>query len=275
MKLQLITIAVIIQVAWMGRGFAQESKQESLVISAGMTYLARKDLVYSPFVHTDRSFHSYGLAYQREKDFFQFVETGITYNTSQIGSSYEMEMGDHSHMVLPHEFLFFHLNYGIGKTLGKTSRAKSWLGAALKVDLQASFYNFTLSNMFGYYIGQSGGIWYKKRWIFDNKHEFSFQLELPLITWMARPPYLAEDDRFIENISSHKPVRIIMAFIEDGQFAFWDKLQRSDFSLTYQYPVSKKWGIGTVYRFSFIHASEPKSLLSYQQSLNFTGTLKF
>ncbi|MDP3473840.1 MAG: hypothetical protein Q8S14_18370 [Algoriphagus sp.] len=254
--------------------YAQQ-KEKLFTVSGGMSVLSRQDLVYSPFVHEDVSNHSYRLRYQQTGRYFQFAEVGFTYNASQLAEPTEMDMGDHAHMILPHEFLHVSLTYGIGKAIQPNTRYLAWIGGALQVDMQAGYFSFALSNMFGYFINQSAQIWYRRAYTFKDKHQLSVQVALPILSWLARPPYLAEDDEFIENISSHDNAKIIMAFIGDGQLATWNRLQRLNLAAEYKYPISKHILIGTEYRFDFIHTNIPRTLLSYQHQLNISATIKF
>jgi hypothetical protein len=264
-------------------GFTQSSVQDTgqahfpnaICISAGSSALFRQDLIYSPFVHSDRSLRSFGLSLQRDKKLFQYLDISFSHNTSQIGEPREIEMGHHLHPVLPHEFLFISAAFGIGKAVKTTPKRKDWLGCALKADLQATFYSFVLSDMFGYLIEQSANAWYRRSYDFGKQGQLAAQIELPLLSWLARPPYLAEDDEFIENISSHQSPKILLALVEDGELAAWDKYQRVNFQVEYLYPLFKKFQIGFDFRFTFIHAREPKPLLSYHQILNLTSHYKF
>jgi hypothetical protein len=274
MKKQTLLIHLLCSILSMPILHAQQ-KEQFLTLSGGMSFLARQDLVYSPFVHDDVSRHSYRLKYQRIGKFFQFAEVGFTYNSSQLSEPTEMDMGDHAHMIIPHEFLHVTLAYGIGKAVQPHANYHAWIGGAIQSDLQAGFYNFALSNMFGYFINQSAQVWYRRAYTFNDKHQLSMQVALPILSWMARPPYLAEDDEFIENISSHNSSRIILAFIGDGQLATWNRLQRLNLAAEYRYPITTRTQIGAEYRFDFIHTNIPKTLLSYQHQLNISATLKF
>ncbi|HRJ30539.1 MAG TPA: hypothetical protein PLV21_17395 [Cyclobacteriaceae bacterium] len=274
MKNQKILIHLLCSICSLQLAFAQQ-KEQTLSVAAGVSFLARQDLVYSPFVHADVSANSYQLKYQRSAKYFQFAEVGFTYNSSQIGKPNEMDMDGHSHMMMPHEFLNINLTYGFGKSIQPKAAYQAWLGGSLQSELQAGFYNFGLSSMFGYFINQSAQVWYRRAYTFNDKHTLAFHVAVPIISWMARPPYLAEDDEFIENIASHKSTKIIIAFIGDGELVTWNKLQRVNFTLDYTYPLSNRFLVGAAYRFDFIHTNIPRTLLSYQHQLNISTTFKF
>ncbi len=215
------------------------------------------------------------MKYQRNDKYFQYLDVNFSYNTYQTGTTIEMEMGHHAHLVQPHEFLFISGTYGIGKALRDFPHYKDWMGGAIKLDVQAGFYSFVLSDMFGYLIDQSANVWYRRSYLFGDKHHFSAHTELPLISWLARPPYLAEDDQFIENISSQNNKKILLAFIADGELVTWNRYRRINFSFEYHYPFSKKIHFGADYRFVFIHSMDPKPLLSFQNNVNITTSYKF
>ncbi|WP_373492662.1 hypothetical protein [Aquiflexum sp.] len=249
--------------------------KNSITISAGLSILSRQDLVYSPFVHRDLSTTNYGFNFQRNGKTFQYFNLGFSHNSSQLVDFEEIPMDGHHHGFHPHEFLFIHSVYGIGKPYKKTEKNISYLGTAVRMDMQASFYSFALSNMFGYFINQSLAIWHRKTHFLHEKHTLSHQLELPMISWMARPPYLAEDDGFIENISSHKSSLILLEFVKDGKLVSWNQLQRANFQLEYRFSISRKISLGMDYKLDIIRTTFPRALNSYQQNLNLTTTLKF
>lgn len=258
-----------------GQTLTEKSHANLAGITTGNSLLARQDLIYSPFVHSDHSLLSFGLKYQREKNLYQYWNIHFSVNTSNPGVPYEMEMGDHSHGSIPHEFVFVSTTYGIGVPVIHRFQRTDWIGVALKMDLQASFYSFVLSDMFGYYIEHSVNGWYRRTYTFRDKHHLSGRVELPFVTWLARPPYLAEDDKFIENISTHNRTKMLLAFIGDGKPVTWNTLQRVNLDVEYHYPVSKRLFLGVDYRFVLIHSSEPRTLLSYHHNIHVTSSFKF
>jgi hypothetical protein len=271
MKIIKLVIPMLIGITFSANA---QRNQNLISLSAGSSILAKQDLIYSPFVHSDRSLVNYGMGFQRDKKYFQYFNSGFTVNKAQVGELVEMDMEDHSHMIHPHEFLNITATYGFGKSLKETPVYKEWIGGAAKVDLQASFYNFALSNMFGYFINQSANIWYRRSYNI-GKHSLTGHVELPLVSWMSRPPYLAEDDEFVENISSHNSYRILLSFVEDGKFATWNKLQKVNLNIEYMYPISKRFNIGAIYNFDFIHTRQPRSYISYQHKFNLATSYKF
>lgn len=255
----------------------QEERQNKnrLSILAGTSKMARQDLIYSPFIHSDLSLHSYGIRYQHDGKLLHYVEINFAFNESQRVMSYEMQMDDHSHGLLPHEFLFINTAYGTGILFNEDNYSRQWIGGSFKGEIQAAFYNFMLSEMFGYYIEFSLNAWYRYNYKFSDKHLISAQAEIPLVSWLARPPYLAEDDKFIENISSHNKFKTLLAFIGDGEIVTVNKLQWINLSVEYSYSISKRFSLGAIYRFVFIHSNEPRTLLSYHHNLNLTTSINF
>ncbi len=268
------TAFLAVLLSWTTLVLAQAERERFLMLSGGVSMLSRQDLIYSPFIHVDNSGHSYNIRYQKKKKLFQFIDIGLSYNTSQIAENLELDMDDHVHMIMPHEFLFLHLHYGIGKSIRRMPAFEEHMGIALKIDLQAGFYNFSLSSMFGYFISESANIWYRRSYQISDRHCFSIQADIPLISWLSRPPYLAEDDEFIKNISSHNSGKIIMAFIGDGKLTTWDKLQRLNLQLGYTYRLSDVLSLGADYRFEFIHHADPRELHSTRQQFNLTAVTK-
>jgi hypothetical protein len=243
-------------------------------IVTGSSIMARQDLIYSPFIHSGNSINSFGLRYLYQNDILHFITIDFSANSDQLISG-EMQMDNHKHGFLPHEFIYFSTAYGLGKLIAEEENITQYLGGSLKGDLQAAFYNFQLSEMFGYYINLSLNVWYKYSYKINERHSVSALAELPVISWLARPPYLAEDDEFIKNISSHDNLKILSAFIADGKVVTLNKLQGLNFNLEYSYSLSETFEIGAGYHLSFVHTNEPKKLTSFQNKLNLIASVKF
>lgn len=255
--------------------FSQENRINSLGFSTGYSFISKQDLVYSPFKHSGNSTFNYKIKYRYENDLIHLFESGISVNKIQRFEPFIMEMEHHSHKIHPHEFVNFNLYYGIGTVISENNDYKEWVGGSINSDIQAAFYNFVLSEMFGYLINNSLNIFYNRKYDILDNHNFLFSLEIPLISWLSRPPYLAEDDKFIENISSHNKSKILFAFIKDGEIAFPNKIQKLNFNIEYNYNLSNNFSFGIDYYFSFTRTTEPKTYLNIINNINFLTTYKF
>lgn len=255
--------------------YAQEEKTNKLTLSTGYGSLARQDIIHSPFVHSGSSMLNFGVAYHRNKNFIQFLEGNYNVFTAPLIEPYTIELKDHHMTTLPHIFLFMNLNYGFGKAVKKTEKQVTAIGGSVLVDLQSGFYNYGFERNLGYFYTNNLNIWLQKSYVLNDRNKLSGRVELPVLSWLARSPYLVNDDEFIENVSSHKRPIVVMEFIKDGKLATLNKYQRLNFLAEYHYEVSRSFNIGASYRFQFIHHNEPRTLLSYQNNLNLTTTLKF
>ena len=128
---------------------------------------------------------------------------------------------------------------------------------------------------FGYFSAINLGVFGKLDFSLNEDNRLTLKLQLPAVSWVSRSPYLVNDDEFIENISSHSGVKTFFAFIKDGKPATWNTVQQFDFEMKYLYQFLPKWGIGITGRYEFIHAQNPRNLLSHRSSLNISATFKF
>jgi len=92
------------------------------------------------------------------------------------------------------------------------------------------------------------------------------------ISWLARSPYLVNDDEFIENTSSHSGFKTFTSFIGDGKLVSWNSWQSFDLEIKYLSHLNKKWQLGAAYLFEFIHSDRGKAV-DISVMLNIAGNI--
>jgi hypothetical protein len=141
--------------------------------------------------------------------------------------------------------------------------------------VQAANFVYGRISSFGYYSAFGLGVFGRKEVSLSEKGKLSATLQFPIVTWLARSPYLVNDDEFIENISSHSGLKSFMAFIGDGGLVTWNKLQTFDLEVGYKYRLNEKFELGIAYLLEFSHANDPRNFLFYGNTLIFSGTFRF
>lgn len=252
-----------------------ERPRRSLAFSWGAMQLAHQDLVHTPFVHGGTSPISFALSYDHAGTrWTHFAEGRYGALASRLGEPYEISHGDHGHDDPPHGFLLFEAAYGVGRTVASGVRHSAAAGASLRVDLQAVFYRYGVHDNFGYFFSPGLNVWYGRFHRLGASHALKGRVEAPVVSWLARSPYMVNDDRFIENIASNDPLTTALAMLAGGEPVTWNRLQRIYAVLEYEYAVSTRIGLGASYRFTFTRSSEPRPLISYQSNLNLTAAVR-
>ena len=256
--------------------FGQETeKKNALALSFGPAYIMRQDLIFSPVIHADLSFLNLGLDYTRESKLFQKVRLRYASFNPMVAEPYEFSVHSDTESAYPHSFNFIDLDYQIGKKLSENQKSRITVGGLLSADIHALTYVYGRISSLGYYSAFGLGVFGTYGRSINAKSNLAATLQIPLIAWLARSPYLVNDEEFIENISSHSGFNTFMAFISDGQFVTWNKMQTLDLELKYTYSLSEKWDLAAAYLFEFIHVSKPRNLLSFRNSLNLSANFRF
>jgi hypothetical protein len=256
--------------------FAQETKRKNTVtLNLGSTYIMRQDLIFSPLVHSDLSFVNVGLNYSREAKLFQKASLRFGNFNAMVSTPYDFIIDDETNTAYPHSFNFIDLDYLIGKRIIDSNKSTITIGGLLVGDIQAMNYVYGRVSSFGYYSMLGLGMFGRHQYRINEKSKFTTTLQLPMVAWLARSPYLVNDDEFIENISSHSGFKTFIEFIGDGQMATWSNMQTLDLEVKYEFSLSERWELGTAYQFEFIHVSHPRSLLSFRNSLNLFANYRF
>lgn len=241
---------------------AQQDTFSQLTLSLGPASITRQDLIFSPFKHSGFAPITVGLKYEKNMKIHQFVRLGYAGFEAGLEAPYSFLYNGETETAYPHSFTFVDLDYGWGQWLD--TKKQSLIGGSLNLDVQAMNYQYGRASFFGYYSTIGLDVWFRQHIQLSERHSLSAQIEVPLVSWYARSPYLVNDDEFIENIFSHKGFTTFMNFLGDGEIVSWNKLQTVNTALEYQYALSDKWKIGAAWQFAFIHASEPLPLTSVQ-----------
>ena len=267
-------LVIAFMFCFLGYSFAQRDTASHILISIGPSHMARQDLIFSPFIHKDLSPLSVGVKYEWNKKLHHFLRLDYAGFSTSVEPPYDILVDGATQSLFPHTFTFIGFDYAVGRWIGEDSKNPSLLGPSINMDVQAMNYQYGRSSFFGYYSALGLGAWYKQYYQLADRHQLTAQVEIPLVSWYARSPYLVNDDEFIENIYSHNGFTTFFAYLGDGKLVTWNKLQTINAGVDYLYTLSDKWAIGAAWRFTFIHASDPEELTSIQHNLNATIGLR-
>lgn len=232
----------------------------------GGSYLARQDLIFSPFVHHDFSLMNVGFEYQRNAGYYQQIGLDFGSFAPMLTEPYHFLIDGESLPAMPHSFNLVDIDYTFGKSLPHYSQLI--VGAAFTADVQAFNYVYGRFGAFGYYAAMGLGPFVKKQWSINDKSDVTLALKVPLVSWLARSPFLVNDDEYIANIASHSGVKTFAAFLADGRPVTLNKWQTFDFDLAYCWQFMPDWQIGAAWQFAFARSVAPRMMTSYRHSLN-------
>ncbi len=269
-----LTFIIIALIAIHNQVLGQEMKN-NLSLRLGAGHIARQDLVFSPFIHKDFTPLNVGLEYTRNAHFHQRIQLRFASFDPMLTNSFKYTENGETEVASPHFFSLVDLDYAFGKEIPITEKSSLTVGTLLVTDVQVLNYAYGRIGSFGYYANFGLGVFLAKEYDLSEKSGVSVRLALPIIHWLSRSPYLVNDDQFIENISSHANTKTFLAFVEDGKFATLNTLQTFDLEAQYTHRLNKRWDIGVGYFFEFIHSKEPRSLISYRNSIFASANLKF
>jgi hypothetical protein len=249
------------------------SRKAWITVGWGYQNLQHQDLIFSPLIHRDGSIANGQVAVgwgQKRKHLHEIGLRTSLFNPGPL-APYTFLIQGEDNTAWNHSFTFVSLHYHF--QFKRQDFLKIEIRPGLKLDnaIWAKSYGYGRSGAFGYFaaLGLKGTLQAEKHyssWL--NPHA---QLELPLLAWVARSPYLANDDEFIENISSNKGVNTFFSYLGDGSLQTWNRLQSVNVTLgnTIQFWRHR---VGIHYHVLLLHHSRPIDLVHLQQgiSINFT-----
>ncbi len=256
--------------------YAQQQANR-LSLALGIGHLSRQDQIFSPFVHRDVSPFHLSLQYERDKKLKQKAQLSFSQFNPSIGNLYTYWRADpeETFTTAPHSFILVNIDYGLAWKIRKSEPWQISIGGMLQNKIQASSYNFGSFGGFGYLASLGIGPWLETDFHLSEKRQLSASLSVPLLIWVARSPYLINDDEFMHNTYSHQWFKTFLAYLEDGHWETIHGFQNVDIQLTYRHALNAQWDLLGEYRFSFTHHKEPANFLSYQHMIVFGGSLKF
>lgn len=276
--MQLKTIITLLSISAIGICNAQDSLhyKNTYQVNWGLSTLNRQDILISPFAFSDVSIGNFGIKYRRDAKLWQ--EFSLTYNTFNTinGESFEYYNSDSTIAeTYPSYHTYVNLDYYLGKELYNTEKIKYLAGGRFSNNIDASNINYGRNGAFAYFANFGIDIWGAMQYQFDEKNGVYLRLGLPVFSWVARSPYLLNDDEFIENISSHKSLNTFFAYLGDGNLATWNTIQSLDLLAEYNYHFYDQWVVGFAYGFNFLHYSKPLPLTSYENRITLTINYSF
>lgn len=253
----------------------QDIRKNELSLNFGASHIQRQDLVFSPFIHSDFAPGSMALAFTHEGKYYQKVKAGYAGFTPMLGESYPFNIDGEVMTASPHYLTYIDLDYMFGKNLSNTVKSGFTTGILFTAKIQALNYVYGRISNFGYFSTFGIGGFGNYSHILSPESKLTVGVKVPFVSWLARSPFMVNDDEFIENISSHSGIKSFFGFINDGQFATWNKLQYLDLEVSYNHRLNDRWSLGGSYLFEFIHSTQPRSLISFRNTLMISGTYNF
>ncbi len=257
---------------------AVTAQNHALSLSLGYGQLTRQDLIFSPFVSRGSSPINVGLAYQKSRRWEQEWKLGFSQITAQHKPTFTYTLpgqADELQHTAPHSFLLADLSYTLGKRIAVRHKNTWWLFGAVSMDMDAMNYNHARISNFGYFISFDLSVGGKWRYQLSPRHQLTAEARLPLAAWVARSPYLINDDEFIDNIAGHKSLGTILNFIGDGQMMSPIHHQQITLDIGYDFALTRKWQLGLNYQLEQLHNNKPLPLHSAHQQISLRFSLHF
>lgn len=260
-------LALVVTLGAATLGYAQPT--HTIGLSYGGAYVARQDLVFSPMAHRDVTPLAVKLEYTRLDRLFQIVSLAVAAYSPALVDSYKFfdEITGEPRYTQPHSFNFVAVEYSAGIPVARSPSARLVIGASLPQAIDITSYAYAVAGVFGYTATFSLAAWMRGALVLSERVELTGTLTIPVLGWLARSPYLVNDDEYIENISSNRTLPTFAAFIADGSLASLGTIQQADLALRACYSIAERWAATAELRYGFARVAVPLQLLSYRTQL--------
>jgi hypothetical protein len=255
----------------LSEAFAQDrNRNNELQLQYGWRQYARQDLLFSPMVYHGSSLLNTRLTYMRQsKKTYHRLALGLgLYNASaQPGYKYlEWKTLEEANSNAT-TFVLLDLDYTLLTTFFEKGKVTMRAGAKLENQAGAFFYGYGAQSFFGYTLSTGLSPAWQAVYTLNEKHAIEAGVSLPLVSWLARSPYAVNDDRFIENQSSHRNLRLLANFYRDGSFVMLNKLQKLNWQLAYRMALSERWSASAAYQGEYFRYTLPRKFVAIRNEL--------
>jgi len=252
-----------------------EGPFNSIGLFWGIGNLKKQDMMFSPFTHQDWSPVNVVLSYERSAKLEHRVYFRYGHYSAHTGDLYSYQYDGETYPKYEHSFSLADLNYSLGYKLEGNEQWSFILGGRFRNRFQISYYEFGPASHFGYHIPIGLDAWFNASFDPGTRQRFEANLTLPLFSYVARSPYLGQDDWYLERISVHGDLKIFFQHLASGELQSWGTSQIADLELRYHYDLSERWGLGAAYLFSMNLNSSPLKYISYEHLFTAGITYKF
>ena len=254
---------------------AQDTLQRILALDLGPVYLQRQDLIFSPLVHRGIAPLAGGIRLQTGGRTYREVELGFAAVQAGAEAPFSFTEEEKPKIADRHRFFYLRAAGTWARRVSGGDRQPGYLGATLAADVDLMNYVYGRTGNFGYFSTTSLGLTGKKDYGLGKMGRLSIGLQVPLVYWVARSPYLVNDDEFIDNIRSHSDVRSFFAFQADGELHSLATVQSARLTVRYQRRITQRWLVGAGYSARGVRMPAPRPLTSFAQSAYLSVGLNF
>lgn len=254
---------------------AQQESLNTLSVDLGMGSLKKQDLIFSPFIIQDWSPANIMLQYGHSNKLEQRASLRLGQYSKFVGDPFSFVSRGEEYPKYPHNFVMLDLNYALGKRLSLSNNISLIAGGRLRNRFHITNYEFGNAGQFEYFLSSGVDAWLGISYSPQSKHNVQSNIYVPLVSTVARSPYLGQDDDYLERISVHGDLKIFWEHIKTEKITSWGTTQILDFDLNYDYEISERWTVGLTYLFSMNLSSSPQQLTSYENIIYLGTTFKF
>ncbi|MBC8172851.1 MAG: hypothetical protein H7X71_03000 [Chitinophagales bacterium] len=237
-------------------------------LQGGMNMLKRQDLIFSPFIHNDISFLNTEIRYGHERRLRQDIVISFSSFQSSITGAYDYYSDGDTLTQFPHAFNLIDINYSLSKKIMEKERLTLYAGGSFANNIDVMNYYYGFASYFGYFATFSLSGMAQVTYKINENSKIHAGVSVPLVSQVARSPYLINDDEFIQNNYSHNGVKTFFAYLADGNMETLNHFQKLTAEITYSTQLSERWEAGVQYSFDFSHYSPVASFTSVENKIN-------
>lgn len=228
---------------------ADSNKSHVLSLSAGAAWHHRYDENVGALWERTRSlpFVQLDLLIQKPNKRHRFTLGGASF--ADLKDRFSFGFNDTTMQAAAASFIFLRQGFEqLYRLRTPVNLPNVWLGWYQHFELGALFHGHAFST-FGYLHQLQAGMAASLQQALGKRFKVEAGIQFPLLLWVARSPYVLNDDDFIEQQSSHNALRTLAATFADGNLASpWQYSQiRLEASGTWQ--LSKRFQCGFQWRF--------------------------
>lgn len=258
---------------------ALQVNKNSLGLSWGLGKIMRQDFIFSDIMHAEVSPINFILSYTNsgKLEHVAYVKFGRYTPSVSDPFTYYWETPAESEQSGTHEFNMLDLNYSLGKRIVSTGALSMTAGVRSRNRLHQSYYCYGMNWLwhFAYYFTFGADAWTRISYEINPSNRIEMNMALPMFSFTARSPYLAQDDQYFHNTYSHKALPTLWEHMKHGEWQSWGKSMSLDLDLNYYFSLTENLEIGASYWLSVNYNSSPVDFRSLEHVYYLNARLHF
>jgi hypothetical protein len=244
--------------------------QKYIGLSFGGQYIERQDLVLSPSIYKGVAPLNMQLLYRYNtprtiKEIS--IHAGMFSLSANPAFNYIEPEESKTVKTNPSKMLLIEARYTYLRRFSDKNPFNWAIGGVLDNQIIGHFQEYGYGSAFGYTTVSALSIAGQVHTAVGQKGQLSLRMFTPIVSWVGRSPFALNDDAFIENLKSHRTLKMIGYFIADGSVQLPNVFQKINGQIIFTHKLSHRFQLNLSDEIEIVRTKQPRPLNNWRNQL--------